>query len=100
MEWRKSGWIIFIIKGNNVKNAHEKKKNKKRFKAPCEFKFYEKTEIIISRLMIKILKNNKYIIVIPHFSVISGIERNKDNDWLIKLMSKDFDNIRNILKNY
>ena len=32
-----------------------KKKNKKRFNAPWEFKFYEKTEIIISVLMMKIL---------------------------------------------
>ena len=46
---------MFIIKGNNVKNAHEKKKNKKRFKAPWKFKLYKKTEIIISILMMKIL---------------------------------------------
>ena len=46
---------MFIIKGNNVKNAHEKKKNKKRFKAPWKYKLYEKTEIIISILMKNIL---------------------------------------------
>ena len=39
---------MFIIKGNNVKKAHEKKKNKKRFTATWKFKLYKKTEIIIS----------------------------------------------------
>ena len=46
---------MLIIKGNNVKNAHKKKKNKKKFKAPWKFKLYEKKEIIISILMMKIL---------------------------------------------